>query len=59
MVIKWNKFVYIVVILDNYYDGTKLEVMLDKRLSPAKNAEAYYKKYNKIYDMGYDYEKDI
>ncbi len=35
------------VILDNYYDGTKIEVLLDKRLTPAKNAEAYYKKYNK------------
>lgn len=35
------------VILDNYYDGSKIEIMLDKRLTPAKNAEAYYKKYNK------------
>lgn len=34
-------------IFDNYYDGTKITVLLDKKLSPAKNAEAYYKKYNK------------
>ncbi|MBO4251264.1 MAG: NFACT family protein [Clostridia bacterium] len=33
--------------LDNYYDGTKIVVALDKKLSPSKNAEAYYKKYNK------------
>ncbi|MBR0189388.1 MAG: NFACT family protein [Clostridia bacterium] len=32
---------------DNYYDGTKITVVLDERLSPAKNAENYYKKYNK------------
>ncbi|MBP5467355.1 MAG: NFACT family protein, partial [Clostridia bacterium] len=32
---------------DNYYDGTKITVALDTRLSPSKNAEAYYKKYNK------------
>ncbi len=33
--------------LDNYYDGTTLKVELDERLSPAKNSENYYKKYNK------------
>ena len=33
--------------LDNYYDGTKIAVALDERLSPSKNAETYYKKYNK------------
>lgn len=33
--------------LDNYYDGGKITVSLDERLSPAKNAENYYKKYNK------------
>lgn len=33
--------------LDNYYDGTKITVALDERLSPSKNAETYYKKYNK------------
>lgn len=34
-------------VLDNYYDGTKIKIQLDERLSPAKNAEAFYKKYNK------------
>ncbi len=33
--------------LDNYYDGSKLAVELDTKLSPAKNSENYYKKYNK------------
>ncbi len=33
--------------LDNYYDGTTLKVALDQRLTPAKNSENYYKKYNK------------
>ena len=32
---------------DNYYDGGKITVALDERLSPSKNAENYYKKYNK------------
>lgn len=32
---------------DNYYDGGKITVSLDERLSPSKNAENYYKKYNK------------
>ena len=32
---------------DNYYDGGKIAVELDERLSPAQNAENYYKKYNK------------
>ena len=32
---------------DNYYDGGKVIVALDERLSPALNAENYYKKYNK------------
>ena len=31
----------------NYYDGTNLVIALDEYLSPSKNAEAYYKKYNK------------
>ncbi len=34
-------------VLDNYYDGTKIKISLDSRLSASKNAEAYYKKYNK------------
>ena len=33
--------------LDNYYDGTKIKISLDSRISASKNAEAYYKKYNK------------
>ncbi len=33
--------------LENYYDGTNITVELDERLSPAKNSENYYKKYNK------------
>jgi len=31
----------------NYYDGTTLTIALDEYLSPSKNAESYYKKYNK------------
>ena len=34
-------------VLDNYYDGTTLKVELNEFISPSKNAEAYYKKYNK------------
>lgn len=34
-------------LLDNYYDGTQVKVALDEHLSPSKNAEKYYKKYNK------------
>ena len=33
--------------LENYYDGSEMTVELDERLSPSKNAENYYKKYNK------------
>lgn len=33
--------------LDNYYDGTILKVELNEFVSPSKNAENYYKKYNK------------
>ena len=36
-----------VCILDNYYDGSKIEILLDERLSISKNAENYFKKYNK------------
>ncbi len=35
------------VTLDNYYDNTQIEIVLDTNLSPAKNSENYYKKYNK------------
>ncbi len=31
----------------NYYDGKQVEIPIDKRLTPAQNAQAYYKKYNK------------
>jgi predicted ribosome quality control (RQC) complex YloA/Tae2 family protein len=31
----------------NYYDGKQTEILLDKRLTSAQNAQAYYKKYNK------------
>jgi predicted ribosome quality control (RQC) complex YloA/Tae2 family protein len=31
----------------NYYNGKQLEISVDKRLTPAQNAQAYYKKYNK------------
>ncbi len=34
-------------VLDNYYDGTKIKIQLNEYLSPAKNAENFYKKYNK------------
>ncbi len=33
--------------LDNYYDGSVMKIMLDEHLSVTKNAEKYYKKYNK------------
>lgn len=31
----------------NYYDNSNVVISLDKNLSPSKNAENYYKKYNK------------
>lgn len=34
-------------VLENYYDGSKIEIPLDVRLSPSKNAQIYYKKYSK------------
>ena len=34
-------------VLQNYYDGTEIEIELNEFLSPSKNAENYYKKYNK------------
>ncbi len=33
--------------LVNYYDGTKLKIALDRALSPAQNAQAYFKRYRK------------
>lgn len=35
------------IIVDNYYDGTKVEIPLDEKLSPSQNAENYFKKYTK------------
>ncbi|MBQ9300032.1 MAG: NFACT family protein [Clostridia bacterium] len=35
------------VTLDNYYDGQPLRVPLDVRLSPAQNAQRYFKRYQK------------
>ncbi len=35
------------VVALNYYNGEEVVISLDKKLSPSKNAEAYYKKYNK------------
>jgi len=34
-------------ILDNYMDGSQVEIPLDSRLTPAQNAQKYYKKYQK------------
>lgn len=31
----------------NYYDGSEVEIPLDKRYAPSKNAQNFYKKYNK------------
>ncbi len=31
----------------NYYDNTTMKITLDKTLSPSKNSEKFYKKYNK------------
>lgn len=33
--------------LDNYYDGSKLKIALDLTLTPAQNAQQFYKKYRK------------
>ena len=33
--------------LTNYYDGENITIPLDERVSPAKNAQAYFKKYSK------------
>ncbi len=34
-------------VLQNYYDGSQMQIELNEFLSPSKNAENYYKKYNK------------
>lgn len=36
-----------VIELENYYDNSMVKIQLDARLSASKNAENYYKKYNK------------
>ena len=36
------------VSVTNYYDGTTVEIPLDERHSPGKNAQDYYKKYGKM-----------
>lgn len=36
------------VVLDNYYTGEKLEIALDKALTPNQNAQRYFKKYQKL-----------
>lgn len=33
--------------LDNYYDGKRMKIALDERLTPAQNAQNYYKRYRK------------
>lgn len=35
------------VVLDNYYDGSKIDIPLDPKYSAAKNAQNYFKKYGK------------
>lgn len=40
------------VTVDNYYDGTTMTIELDPRLSAAKNAQNYYKKYGKARTAG-------
>jgi len=32
----------------NYYDNAEVKILLDNKLSPAKNAQVYFKKYNKL-----------
>lgn len=36
------------VLADNYYDGSRLKIALDRSLSPADNAQKYYKRYAKL-----------
>lgn len=36
------------LLCDNYYDGTQVEIPLNAKLSPSKNSAAYYNKYNKL-----------
>jgi predicted ribosome quality control (RQC) complex YloA/Tae2 family protein len=36
------------VVLQNFYTGKPVEIYLDPRLTPAHNAQAYFKRYNKL-----------
>jgi len=36
------------VTVENYYNGEKLEILLDEKLTPAQNSNAYYSRYNKL-----------
>ncbi len=36
------------IILDNFYTNEKQKIVLDARLSPQKNGELYFKRYNKL-----------
>ncbi|MGT2934679.1 Rqc2 family fibronectin-binding protein [Streptococcus castoreus] len=36
------------VTLDNYYTGQKIDIALDKALTPNQNAQRYFKKYQKL-----------
>lgn len=33
--------------LTSFYDGSEIDIELDEKLSPAKNAQSYFKRYNK------------
>ncbi len=33
--------------LDNWYDGTRIRIALDARLTPSENAQSYFKRYRK------------
>lgn len=37
-----------VAILENYYNNSTISIPMDKAISPSKNAEKYFKKYNKL-----------
>ena len=36
------------LVAENYYDGTIVDIPLDKAISPSENAQRYYKKYTKL-----------
>ncbi len=45
--------------VENYYTGESMLIMLDINKTPAENAQAYYKKYNKKKSTLYALEKQI